>query len=166
MVRQNDRQGGYLLWEAALALPVLAALLATLATGFLYAGRSYLQGMAEAELRQEVQQAFQRVVDDCCRGRKLVPCTYGSSGKGVTVMGPEGEKLVSYWVNKYDTTSKLVRKDTSTPLTGNHALANVQIRDFGWREEEPGLYRLWLKGYSRAAGGKDYNLVTEIYLPQ
>lgn len=165
MERQSDRQGGYLLWEAALALPVLAALLTALAAGFLWAGRSYLRGMAEAELRQEVQQAFQRVVDDCSQGRKLVPCTYGSLGKGVTVLGPEGE-LVSYWVNRLEKTDKLVRKNVTTPLTGDHTLANVQIRDFGWREEEPGLYRIWLKGYSRAAGGKEYNLVTAVYLPQ
>jgi len=165
-MERNDSQGGYLLWEAALALPVLAALLAALAAGFLWAGRGYLQGMAEAELRQEIQQAFQRVVDDCCQGRKLAPCHYGSLGKGVTIMGPDGKEMVSYWVNKYDSTNKLVCRNAKTPITGNHSLANVQVRDFGWRELEPGLYRLWLKGYSRAAGGKEYNLVTEVYLPQ
>lgn len=165
MVKRNDVEGeaGYLLWEVALSLPMISLLLLTMAALLLGIAHSYLQSLAENELQQEIQLAFQRVINDCQQGAYLTKYTYFTDS--LVVKDSEGKTIASYHINKPRYTRKLVYYQDDSPMTGDHTLAEVDIESFGWQEIKPGLYRIWLQGYSRYALHKHYKLVTEVFLP-
>jgi len=155
---------GWLIWEAAVALPTISLLLAAITAIFMYSVQSYLRSLAEAELQQEIQLAFQRVVDDCSDGSKLEK--FGDDNKSLVVVCSNGMLGTSYNLHKSNGVHKLIPYGNfRAPLTGDHAFADVDIKDFGFHEDKEGLYRIWLEGYSRKAGNKYYRLVTSIYLP-
>lgn len=151
------------MWEAVISLPVISLLLLSMASLLMWTVHNYLQIVAENELQQEVQLAFQRVVNDCQQGAYLTKYPYFTDC--LVVKDSEGKTIASYHTNKPRYTRKLVYYQDDSPMTGDHTLAEVDIESFGWEEVKPGLYRVWLQGYSRLALHKHYKLVTEVFLP-
>ena len=77
----------------------------------------------------------------------------------------QGTYQVSYWVNvTNDKVHKLVWKDASRPLTGNHALAGVDILDFSCQKLAPRLVEIRLTGRSLVTKHR-YTLKTVVYGP-
>ena len=172
-MRKDNRQKGFLVLEAAVSLPMLALLLTAAGTMVLWSIKYYFVVMADAELHQEVQIAFERVVEDALESKVIEPnCSYDYGYdlcKRNYVLKPvkaqEIRKL--YWINLVEDTRKLVEgTDASAPMTGDSAMAEVSIRDFSCQEVvgHKGLYIIKLSGQSQRTGHV-YTLETAVYLP-
>lgn len=170
----DNAESGAILLETIVAVPLLVVLLATLGTMIVFGARAYLHIIADAELQQELQIAFQRVTDDLLEAKEInFP---GDRDSAVTIIkrqdplrsGYEGESTgVNYWLNNVEGTKKLVKESASAPMTGNHALAGITITEFSCRpdQREMGVYTLRLTGRSGVTG-HEYGLSTAIYVPR
>ncbi len=167
MVKSDaGREAGLAALELLLVLPVLAGIMLSLVWGIKAASRNYLELRARAEVRQEVQQAFIRVVDDCLGATAI---SRGNTVESIRIY--DGELAVKeYFVNEdKNHVRKLVENRANLPMTGNHAWAMVEVTSFGVKAVDatgrPGLYRIWLAARSTRAAREIYSLATEIYLP-
>lgn len=161
---------GMVLLEFLLAVPLVSCLFLTLGIMTVWGGREYIKILADAELQQEIQIAFQRIVTDALEAKYI-----RASGKesGITIIkrvnptrtGYKSEETgVNYWLNTIQGTKKLVKEDARAPMTGNHALASVNITEFSCTMIKPKLYYLKLTGRSGVTG-HEYGLSTAIYIP-
>lgn len=167
----SEGERGSILLETILSVPLLVILLATLGTMVVFGAREYIHILADAELQQEIQIAFQRVTTDALEAKDITRAAGRDSG--ITfVKRPNplrtdyrGEEIkVNYWLNTVEGTKKLVRESASAPMTGNHALAGISITEFSYHEVRPRLYQLRLRGHSGVTG-HEYELSTAIYIP-
>lgn len=167
MVKSNEgRETGIAVLELLLILPVLTGILLAIVMGIKAASKNYLELRAKAEVQQEVQQAFIRVVDDCLGATSI---KRGNTTESIRIY--DGEKAVKeYFVNedRYHV-RKLVENRANLPMTGNHEWARVEVTSFGVKAvdavRKPGLYRIWLTARGIDAGRETYGLTTEVYLP-
>lgn len=158
---------GVLFLNMMISLPMLVFLLAGVAAVVALAFRSAFFLMADSELEQEVQMAMRQVADDArasyeirVRGDGCVFKQHRGADDKV-----QGTYQVSYWVNvTNDKVHKLVWKDASRPLTGNHALAGVDILDFSCQKLAPRLVEIRLTGRSLVTKHR-YTLKTVVYGP-
>ncbi|MFV0635143.1 hypothetical protein [Mitsuokella sp. WILCCON 0060] len=163
----RSRERGALLLDMMVSLPMLVLLLAGAAAVAALAFRSAFFLMADSELEQEIQMAVRQVADEArssyevrWRGEGCVFRQY----RGVDDKG-QSTYQVSYWVNvTQDKIHKLVWKDASRPLTGNHALAGVDITEFSCRKLAPRLVEIRLTGRSLVTKHR-YTLKTVVYGP-
>lgn len=166
-MKKECHEGGFVVLEFLLSLPVLVLIVLGLCFGVTAASRNYLVVRAQEEVQREVQLAMVRVVDDCMSGTSL---RRGSTEESVRIYS--GDRPVAEYLVNEDAkhVRKLVKNMTNFPITGNHEWALVVVTSFGFAEvdpvERPGLYRIWLEAKSKKAGGVPYRLTTEIYLPQ
>ena len=163
MGRENE--AGIAALELLLALPVLALILTGIVFVVTTAANDYLRLRAQAEVQQEVQLAFVRILDDCLMADSIQK----GSKEGAVRIYSEGKLIREYFVHEDSKgVRKLVENNITLPITGNHAWARVVIDSFGCKEIDPvgrpGLYRLWLQGRSTMAGSVPYKLTTEVYL--
>ena len=152
-MKKECHEGGFVVLEFLLSLPVLVLIVLGLCFGVTAASRNYLVVRAQEEVQREVQLAMVRVVDDCMSGTSL---RRGSTEESVRIYS--GDRPVAEYLVNEDAkhVRKLVKNMTNFPITGNHEWALVV---------GPGLYRIWLEAKSKKAGGAPYKLTTEIYLP-
>lgn len=178
---QDMDEGGFILWETLVSLPVLAMLLLGVSSIFLYAMRLYWVNLADAELQQEVHSAFVRVMEDVLRGEAIVDTGHpGQSFAIVSKADPlgkhtgeeetreDGKFLVPYWLHQMEGSDKLIRGGRAdSPLTGDHTLAQVTIVEISATKDAayPGVYRLRLKGRSEVTQ-HEYTLSSAVYLPR
>lgn len=172
-VDQGERQQGFALLEVVVSIPMMVLLLVSLGTAVFWGLHHYLYFLADAELQQEVQVSFQRVVDDMLEAREIQPLPIGRQGYTLIKTLPAGtknaeEKTVRmiYEIHTIQGTHKLVCGDVEAPMTGNHSLAGVTITTFSCEPEsgEPGLYTVRLTGKSEVTKHV-YSLETAVYLP-
>ncbi|SFT52409.1 hypothetical protein SAMN02910356_00891 [Selenomonas sp. GACV-9] len=169
---RKDRQKGFVVLEAAVSLPMLALLLTAAGAMVLWSIKYYFVVMADAELHQEVQIAFERVVEDALESKAIEPnCTfdygYDFCKRSYVLTPVEAQEIRKvYWINLVEDTCKLVEgSDASAPMTGDSAMAEVTIRDFSCQEVSghKGLYIIKLSGQSQRTGHV-YTLETAVYL--
>lgn len=167
--RASER--GFILLETLLSVPLLVVLLVTLGTMTVFGAREYLHILADAELQQEIQIAMQRIASDALEAKTIRRATGRESGiiivKRIDPLrtGYKSEETgVNYWLNNVEGTKKLVKDSATAPMTGNHALASVNITEFSCVEVEPRLYRFRLVGRSWVTK-HEYGISTAIYIP-
>lgn len=168
-------EGGFVLWEALIALPLIVMLLMSVITIFCWCMRAYFCNLADAELVQEVQSAFVRVTEEIMSGKEIRPSIQQRQGIEIisrqnplyTDSIPGKEVKASYSVHEMDHLQKLVRSSDDAPLTGNHALASVTIVEFSVSRDEnfPDVYKLRLTGKSEMTK-HEYTMCTAVYLPR
>lgn len=173
IVAGDSRARGSVLLETLLAVPLLVVLLATLGSMAVFGAREYLHILADAELQQELQIAFQRVTDDALEA-KAIELPRGRDSWVAIIKRPDplrtgyasDEVRINYWLNTVEGTKKLVRESERAPMTGNHALAGVNVTEFYCTPVpgEDGLYYFRLSGRSGVTG-HEYRLSTAIYIP-
>ena len=73
-------QRGFALLEIVISVPMMVMLLVSLGTVVFWGLHHYLFFLADAELQQEVQSAFQRIVDDMLESRTIQPLPGGEEG--------------------------------------------------------------------------------------
>lgn len=156
-------EAGLLLTELAVSLPIFALLLTFLAFSLAWSWRSYRQGIAEEELRQEMQIAAARIVESA-----LLSDHIGERQMGIYEMGQEmhgsqisGQARDHYWL----TDGQLVYNFVSFPLTGAFIGAGVHITEFSVQKDArmPRLYHIEMTGMS-VVTGHTYSLTTSVYL--
>ncbi len=166
--RKHNGERGMIFLDMVISLPMLVLLLAGVAAVTAMAFRSAFFLMADSELEQEIQMAVRQVADDARNSYEIRNSSEkymfkqyrGADDKGT------GTYNVSYWVNvTHDKIHKLVWKDASRPLTGNHALAGVDITEFSCRKLAPRLVEVRLTGRSLVTGHR-YTLKTAVYGPE
>jgi len=159
-----------ILLDFLLAFPLQLLLLMSMAVMLLAAGRWYVFLLADWELQQEISSSMQRIVRDAESGSILKAVSPEGSG-GLRIIykrennGVLREEKVWYWVHEKDRLHKLVRNQNTAPMTGEHALAGVDITSFSCRKVKPGLLRIGLEGKSRVTGHR-YGLTTAVYVPE
>lgn len=170
---RQRRQRGTVLIEAAVAIPLLAMLIMTAVTIFFWAVRSYFVQLADVELEQEVQMAFERLMGEAMKSEKIYRLTDSHGYAFVKKQDPlkiakydKPSFASSYWLHKMSGVDKLVSGDNDAPMTGDHALANVTITVFNITQdkEKPGIYHLQLTGKSLVTE-HEYSLSSAVYLP-
>lgn len=175
MKRSRDASG-FILLDMLVSLPVLAFLLAAMGAMAVMAFRAAFFMMADSELQQEVQMAIRQVADDARTSYALQG--FSRQGKpGVTFLqycSPDdrppdgripGTYRTQYWIHRVGAVDKLVWNDVTRPLTGNHALAGVDITSFSCREIAPRLHEIRLTGRSRVTK-RSYTLAVCVYGPE
>lgn len=70
-----------------------------------------------------------------------------------------------YWIHRVNSVDKLVWRDVSRPLTGNHSLAGVDVTELTCTELAPRLHEIRLTGRSRVTG-HSYTLAVAVYGPE
>lgn len=169
----RKKQQGAILLEAAWMIPLLALLVMTAASIFLEAVRIYFIQLADIELEQEMQSAFQRVVEEGLKAEDIQPIPHRVGARFVKKQNPLVEQVVQgddfstdYWLHKKKGLFKLVIGSVDAPLTGDHALAGVTVLDFAADPDEgrPGIYHLHMVGKSEVTN-HEYNLCSAVYLP-
>ena len=166
----NQCQRGFVLLEAVVSVPMIVMLLVSLGTAALWGMHHYLSIMADAELQQEVQFAFERVVEDLLEAREIRPLSWGNGYEIVKTLpadaaGKEQEVRLTYRLNTIQGTHKLVCEDAAAPMTGDNSLGAVTITEFSCTPESSGFYFFRLTGKSEVTEHV-YSLQTAVYLPQ
>lgn len=165
--RKEGKERGVLFLDMLISLPMLVLLLAGVAAVVAMAFRSAFFLTADNELQQEIQMAMRQVTDEARSSYEIRVRGDGCVFK--QYRGPEdkvqGVYQTSYWVNVTpDKIHKLVWADASRPLTGNHALAGVDILDFSCKKLAPKLVEIRLTGRSLVTKHR-YTLKTVVYGP-
>lgn len=168
-------QRGIVLLETAVSLPVLMLLLTAAVAMLLVSVRNYFRVLADAELHQEMQIAFTRIVQDLTEAEYVTPYRQNYPGieihkRWYALRDYKGSTDVweLYWLAEVKQTTKLIWGwDRSAPMTGDYSLADVEMQEISGTEEKrhPGLYRVRLKGRSRFTNHY-YTLSTAVYLPR
>lgn len=162
-----------ILYEAAVSIPIIAMLAMTAVAVSLWGMKVYFLQLADGELEQEVQMAFQRVVEDALTAEEIKIEPKGSNYVFVKKKNPlknvkdTAEDLaIRYWVNEVDGAKKLVRIRENFPLTGDHALAGVDITEFTISPDLqwPGIYHIRMTGKSGVTH-HEYSLYSAVYVP-
>lgn len=162
-LRQTRPRGtdarGILLMELAVSMSIFALLMSFLGFALLWSWRSYCDGIADAELRQEMQIAAARIVESAQCSDHI-----GQRQRGVYEMRQRtrnGEPIDLYWL----TNDSLVLKAVTLPITGSFDGAGVRIETFSIREDarRPRLYHIEMTGVSTVTG-RAYSLATAVYL--
>jgi len=177
---QNTEAAGFILWETLVSLPLVVMLLGGCMTIFLWCMHMYFINLADAELVQEVQGAFVRIVEDGLRGEHMVPV--GQEEQVFEILSKadplakhtkkddlrkDGKFHISYGLHTMEGTKKLIRGGRiEAPLTGDHALARVTIVEISADSDVnyPGIYKLRIKGRSEVTQ-HEYTLCSAVYLP-
>ena len=168
----RESQKGMILYEAAVSIPVIAMLVMTAVTVFLWGVRVYFIHLADGELEQEVQIAFRQLMEDAMTAERIER-TSGRQEyafiKRNNPLAPERHQEetfpVTYQLHQVDGVIKLFCGGTDAPLTGNHALAPVEITEFTVRQDElwPTVYHLRLTGKSGVTD-HEYSLCSAVCL--
>ena len=117
--------------------------------------------------------AFQRVIEDALTAEEIRIAPKGSSYVFVKKKNPlkpvkdtAEELAIRYWVNEMDGAQKLVRIRENYPLTGDHALADVDITEFSISPDSqwPGIYHIRMTGKSGVTN-HEYSLCSAVYVP-
>lgn len=161
---------GFLLLDCLLSVPLLAVMMMALGLLLCTGVHSAFRFWADAELHQEVQMAFRRVVQDAELAYEIQPY---ATKTGIVFYQHQPPKTsgnpkpiqTAYWIHKVSGIRKLVWRDVSQPLTGNYSLAAVEIEAFTCEPVGRGLYELRLAGRSRVTGHR-YALSTCVLLPE
>lgn len=169
----RKKQQGAIFLEAALMIPLLAVLIMSAVAIFFWAVRVYFMQLADIELEQEMQSAFQRVVEEALKADDIQPNHRRQSVRFYKKQNPLVDAVVpgetfttDYWLHTQYGLSKLVLGSNNAPLTGDHALAGVNILEFTVDSDEsrPGVYYLHMVGKSEVTN-HEYSLCTAVYLP-
>ena len=168
-------QKGIILLEMAVSLPILMLLLTAAVAMLLISVRNYFRVLADAELHQEMQIAFTRMVQDLTEAKYVTP--YSQSPLGIEMhkrwyalrdYNGSNDVWSLYWIAEVRGRKKLIWGwDRSAPMSGDYSLAEVEIYEVAGKEvaDCPGLYVLQLKGRSLFTN-HFYNLSTAVYLPR
>ena len=164
-------QRGFALLEIVISVPMMVMLLVSLGTVVFWGLHHYLFFLADAELQQEVQSAFQRIVDDMLESRTIQPLPGGEEGYKLikTLAAADAADRwqdVQYELHTLRGTKKLICGDAAAPMTGDYSLAGVTITEFSCEPESgaSGLYVVRLTGRSEVTEHV-YSLETAVYLP-
>ncbi|SDP48841.1 hypothetical protein [Selenomonas ruminantium] len=162
-----------IIYEAAVSIPIIAMLAMTAMAVFLWGIKTYFMQIADGELEQEVEIAFQELLEDSMSAVRIekMPGKQGyeivKKNNPLKPQKPDKETFsVTYCLNEVDGVVKLVCGGVRAPLTGNHALAPVDITDFAINEDEhqPGVYHLRLTGKSGVTK-HEYSLCSAVFVP-
>lgn len=156
--RRSGGEGGFVLTEIAVSLPLLALLLTFLAVAVAWSWRSYQREVAEAQLRQEMQSAAVRILESALLSDAV------RAQNGVYEMRQNahgGSALDRYWLRG----GRVVLNHETFPITGAFSGAGVHITSFSAEEDpqHPRLYHIEMTGTS-AATGTTYHVRTAVYL--
>ena len=163
MERSTHRQGraherGVILAELAVGLPIVAMLLTFLGCAAIWGYQNHVRQVAEAELRQEMQIAFARIVESALLSDRIEPHFQGGYEMPRNI--ETGRMQTRYWVDA----GRLVVNYPSFPMTGASAGAGVYISEFVIEKEHAApLYRIRLQGKSLVTG-RTHTLETLVYL--
>lgn len=168
--KNRSPEHGFLLLDCLLSVPLLAMMMIALGLLLCTGIHSAFRFWADAELHQEVQMAFRRIVQDAELAYEIHPY---ATKTGVVFYQHQPPKAsgnqrpiqTAYWIHKVSGIRKLVWRDVSQPLTGNYSLAAVEIEAFTCEPAGRGLYELRLVGCSRVTGHR-YALSTRVLLPE
>ena len=157
--RRHCGEGGFVLTEIAVSLPILTLLLTFLALAAVWSFRCYRQEIADAELQQEMQIAAARIVESALLSERI-----RERQRGVYEMRQrtwDHEPLDWYWVSN----GNLVFNYATDPITGAFSGAGVHITSFSVQPDEhaPCLYHIEMTGRSMVTG-RTYMLKTSVYL--
>lgn len=169
---------------------MLTLLLLAMNALFLFGMKQYFDMMADIELQQEVQITMTRIVDDLSEAKKVQQLDF--SERQVKIEKRQNEKQAfGEWLKKNSKSvnaeegitekyllhtslvgikrlQQIYKHDFHSPLTGNHAMAGVRIKEFFCDEDKdenkPGLVHLRLKARSEVTG-HEYSMQTAIYIP-
>ena len=153
--------------ELIVALPLIALLLSFCAMVALWSFRQYQMVVANNELREECEIAFRRIAEDVQLSSRVLQ----NPGGGYRLERIDGSTervgYVTYFLNTVGEQHKLVRGNVRQPITGDHALARVDVTKFRIEElaGRKGLYQLELDAQSLTTGRK-FTLRTRVYLRQ
>ena len=174
-MRSAKGQKGIILLETAISLPILMMLLTASVAMLLISVRNYFRVLADAELHQEMQIAFTRMVQDLTEAKYVTPYQQNYPGielhkRWYALRDYDGctDFWTLYWIAEVRGRKKLIWGwDRSAPMTGDYSLAGVEIHEIAGEEEasSPGLYVLRLKGRS-VFTNHYYTLSTVVYLPR
>ena len=173
-MNEGKGQRGIILLETAISLPIMMLLLTAAVAMLLLSLRNYFRVLADAELHQEMQIAFTRMVQDSTEGRYITP--YQQNYPGIEIhkrwyalrdYNGSTDLWNLYWIAEVRERKKLIwGADRSAPMTGDYSLAGVEIHEIAGEEQAacPGLYVLRLTGRS-VLTNHYYTLSTAVYLP-
>ena len=88
--RREGTQKGFILLGMVISVPMMLILLVSLGMVVFWGLHNYLYFLADAELQQEVQISFQRVVDDMMEAREIRPLSGYREGYTLTKKLPAG----------------------------------------------------------------------------
>ncbi|SHK93282.1 hypothetical protein SAMN05216582_12523 [Selenomonas ruminantium] len=170
---KSKRERGTVLLEAAVSIPLLALLMMTAVTIFSWTVHFYFVQLADMEMEQEVQMAFQRIMEEALESERIRKLIYWQGYAFVKKQDPlkrsKEDKPTfesSYWLHSMYGLDKLVAGTDDAPMTGDHALAGVKIIAFDIDEdiENPGIYHLEIAAQSMVTQ-HEYRLSSCVYLP-
>lgn len=163
-IRDSDDRG-YILLELVVALPLLILLLSFCAMIALSSFRNYQRVIADNELKEECEIAVRRIVEDVQVSSKILNRPGGGYRLERIDVKTGRIGYVNYFINTINGQHKLVRGNARQPITGDHALAKVDITRFSIAEitGRQGLYYLQLDARSLTTGNT-FTLRTKIYL--
>lgn len=157
-ISERHGEAGMLLMELAVGLPVFVLLLSLLAFAVAWSWRSYQREIADAELRQEMQSAFARIVESALLSDRIEPHFQGGYEMQRNI--ETGRMQTRYWVDA----GRLVVNYASFPMTGSFAGAGVHISELSIEQEDAvPLYHIRMTGES-VVTGHTYTLETRVYL--
>lgn len=175
--RHIANQKGIILYETAVSIAVIAMLFMTAITIFIWGIKMYFWQVADGELEQEVQIAFQEIMEESLRAKKIEKWTKCGSYvfyKKNNPLEPKKEEFkptedvikTTYEMRKVDGVMKLICSDDA-PLTGNHELAPVEITSFTIDEDAQwtGVYRVQLAGRSGVTN-HEYSLCSAVCISE
>lgn len=161
-IAMHDREGGFILLDFLISMPMLVLLIGTVGVLSIFVARMASSLYADMELRQEVQSAFVRVIGDASEAYSVQRSVTGGGVSFRKRSLGKGDSQTTYFVSEKDRATKLVYGNAREPLTGDSYLAGVTITEFSWREVAPFLQEFRLTGKSRMTG-HSYTLSTRVY---
>lgn len=168
---RSSNEAGSVLLDMLVSLPVLVFLLAAMGAMAVMAFRAAFFLIADSELQQEVQMAVRQMADEARVSYEVRACQINNRPGIIFYQrrSPD-ESLTStfpakYWIHCVNSVDKLVWRDVSRPLTGNHSLAGVDVTELTCTELAPRLHEIRLTGRSRVTG-HSYTLAVAVYGPE
>lgn len=156
--KERAEETGMILAELAAGLPIIVLLLTFLMVAVLWSRQNYERQIADAELRQEMQSAFARIVESALLSDRIEPHFQGGYEMQRNI--ETGRMQTRYWVDA----GRLVVNYASFPMTGSFAGAGVHISELSIEQEDAvSLYHIRMTGES-VVTGHTYTLETRVYL--
>ncbi len=137
---RNDEKGQGLL-ELVISLPIIAVLLISLSTAFLYFLKLYTFSLSEFELQEQVRMPMERIVRELTYAEKVE--IYGNTLR-IWIWNDIGrQQSVTYSLDK----SKLFKD--AQPLTGGNKLGDIMITKFRCVQKKPEVIFVEIEGRNR-----------------
>ena len=174
MTEKRYDERGYLLFETALALPLIIFLLAALTGATMWSFRAYQRQTADLNTQAELQAAMVRVVEDVKNAETLEVTPREQKFHRVYIeMRREREQAINpaniRYRAEYDVRRlgggnfRRLTGDGGDPITGDSFGGATDVTEFTLERKADDLARVTL-AMSSVSTGREYRLSTEVYL--